>query len=63
MAAKKKAKLVPSRGTAEDWAPEKEAEMLRKKEKYSRKMADQDADAEPDFEQLLKDDLESKDDG
>ena len=57
MVTKQKTKLVPSRGTVEDWTSEKEAKLLRKKEQYSKKMAKQEAAAEPDFQQLLKDDL------
>ncbi len=53
------ARIVPLRGTVEDWAPEKEAEMLRKKAEYSRKMSLQDAQGEPDFEKFLKADLKS----
>ena len=57
MARKPRSKLVPSRGTVEDWTSEKEAKLLRKKERYSQKMAKQEVEAEPDFEELLKDDL------
>jgi len=57
MKAKQKPKLIPSRGTVEDWSPDKEAENLRKKEEYSKKMAKQEKEGEPDFEQLLKKDL------
>ena len=55
----RKTKLVPSRGTVEDWTPEKEAKLLREKQKYSKKMSKQEAQAEPDFEELLKDDVKS----
>ena len=57
MPKKQPRKLVPSRGTVEDWAPKNEAALLRKKEKYGKKMARQDTEAQPDFEELLKDDL------
>ncbi len=59
MTTNQNAKLVPLRGTVEDWAPEKEAEMLRKKAEYSRKMSRQATQAAPDFEEFLKADLES----
>ncbi len=55
MESEQKPKLIKSRGTIEDWAPEKEVDNLRKKEEYSKKMAKQDTEGEPDFEQLLKD--------
>lgn len=57
MATKRKSKLVPSRGTIEDWTLQTEAKLLRKKEKYSEKMAQQEVQAEPDFQSLLRDDL------
>lgn len=53
----RKTKLVPSRGTVEDWKADNEAELLRNKERYSKKMAEQQQAAEPDFEELLKDDV------
>ena len=57
MATKRKAKLVPSRGTVEDWTADKEAKLLRQKERFSKRMTKQEAEAEPDFESLLKDDV------
>jgi len=59
MATKPRSKLTPSRGTTEDWAPEREAEQLQRKAAYSRKRAAQNLEAAPDFAQLLKDDLEA----
>jgi len=59
MATKPRSKLTPSRGTAEDWAPEREAEQLQRKAAYSKKRVAQNLEAEPDFAQLLKDDLEA----
>ena len=57
MATKRKTKLVPLRGTVEDWTPQQETKLLRKKEQFSKKMAKQETDAEPDFDKLLEDDV------
>ena len=52
---KKKSKLIRFRGTVEDWAPDREAENLSKKEAYSQKMARQEEEGEPELQESLED--------
>ena len=58
---RQKSKLIRSRGSVEDWAPEREPENLAKKEAYSKKMARQEEEGEPDLQESLE--QESLEDG